>query len=409
MRRKWLRVALLIVLLGVGVASGSHAFLAGEQIADARRAARAFDARAWALALSLADLRAAQQAYVATGQDRAYWMADVAVRIEDVTAELSELSAGTTLPVAGDALDEATSLVAALARMDVRARDHAEAGEDVMASDLIFADGLELSRSAADQVERARMVEREARDNDVGVQEQSQSLAAGATLGASVLFALLLSPLSVGRSPVKDLPASPDDQSAEDGVPALPEGRLFLDLDADGGDGEATLEKDSGSRSDTPAPDLRLAADLCTELSRSANEAELPPLLARAAQLLNASCIIVWVRDGTGNALRPAVSHGYPPAALARLGAVPCDGDNVTAAAYRDERLQVVPGGAETPGAIVVPLASPEDRPGVMTLEVNDGWEASASVQSTATIIAAQLATLVAADPVSTSAGQAHA
>jgi len=181
-----------------------------------------------------------------------------------------------------------------------------------------------------------------------------------------------------------------------------------IDLDTDEPDGTAATQSGADRPSTTPAPDLRLAADLCTDLGRSANATELPPLLAQAAQLLNASCIIVWVRDGTGNALRPAISHGYPAAALARLGTIACDGDNVTAAAYRDSRMHVIPGDAETPGAIVVPLVSPEDRPGVMTLEVNDGWEASDTVQSTATIIAAQLATLVGADPVDSSAEQAH-
>ena len=408
MRRKLLRVALLVVFLGAGVASGSYAYLTGQRIVESRRAARAFDARAWTLSVSLADLRAAQQAYVATGQDRAYWMADVSERIEEVTAALSALSAAAIRPVTVDALEEATSLVAALARMDARARDHAEAGEEMIASDLIFADGLELSRAAADHMERARLAEREAHDDLVGAQERSQAWAVGGALGASVLFALLLSPLSAGRSSAEGVPATPNDQVAEEPVPALPEGRLFLDLDTDRSEGAAEAETDAGPAA-TPAPDLRLAADLCTDLGRSANAAELPPLLARAAELLNASCVIVWVRDGTGNALRPAVSHGYPAAALARLGTISCDGDNVTAAAYREARMHVIPGNAETPGAIVAPLASPEDRPGVMTLEVNDGWEASDVVQSTATIIAAQLATLIAADPASTSASQARA
>lgn len=407
MRRKLLRVALLVIFLGASVASGSHAFLTGQRIAESRRAARAFDAHAWSLALSLADLRAAQQAYVAIGQDRAYWMADVAERIEAVTAGLSDLSAESTRPAAGDALAEAMSLVAALERMDALARDHAEAGEDVMASDLVFADGLELSRSAADHVERARSAEREARDDELGVQEQSRLWAAGATLGAGVLFALLLSPLAAARS-AAGVPERPDDQAAEDPMSTLAEGRLFLDLDADGSDGTAATEPDLGQAA-TPAPDWRLTADLCTDLGRSANAAELPPLLARAAQLLNASCIIVWVRDGTGHALRPAIAHGYPPAALARLGTIPCDGDNAVAAAYRDGQMQVVPGKDEAPGAIVAPLASSEDRPGVLSLEVNDRWETSDTVQSTATIIAAQLATLCAADPASASAEKAHA
>jgi hypothetical protein len=407
MRRKWLRLALLVVFLGASVAAGSHAFLTGQSIAESRLAARAFDVSAWTLAISLADLRAAQRAYVATGQDHAYWMADVSERIEAVTAGLSSLSAASTLPVTGEALDEAMSLVGALARMDVRARDHAEAGEELMASDLIFADGLELSRSAADQVDRARLVEREARDDEVGVQEQSRVVAVGAAFGSSLLFALLLSPLSAARTPARTVPTSAGDLAAE--VPeALPEGRLFLDLDSDDGNRTDATEANLGP-SATPAPDLRLAADLCTDLVRSADATELPQLLSRAAQLLNASCIIVWVRDGTGNALRPAIAHGYPATALARLGTIPCDADNATAAAYREARMKTVPGGAETSGAIVAPLASSEHSPGVMSLEVNDGWEASADVQATATIIAAQLATFVAADPADAAAGQAQA
>lgn len=406
MRRKPLRTALLVVLLGAAAASGSWAFIAAPGIAEARRAARAFDARAWALALSLADLRAAQQAYVAAGQDAAYWVADAAERIADVTAGLADLTTAATRPATRDALAEAAARVAALARMDARARDHAAAGEAVMASDLIFADGLELSRSAAEHVERARSVEREARDDDVGVQERSRSLAVGGALGAGVLFALLLSPLPPARPRAKSAPASPEgDQPAEDPAPALPEGRLFLD--ADGGETAAAAEAEPGPP-DAPAPDLRLAADLCTDLGRSASADELPLLLARAAQLLNASGVIVWVRDGTGAALRPALSHGYPSAALARLGTIACDSDNVTAAAYREARMRVVPADGETPGVIAAPLASSQDNPGIMTLEMGDGWETSEVVQSTTTIIAAQLATLVAADPASAPAEPAH-
>ncbi len=405
MHRLWLRVALLILLSGASVTSGFYAFLTGQRIGESRREARAFDARAWALTVSMAELRAAQQAYVAVGQDRSYWVADVAERLEAGAADLSDLSAASTLPAAAAALDEAASLLAALARMDARARDHAEDGQELTASDLIFADGLELGRSAADQVDRARLVEREARDAAADGQEQSQIAAVGATLGTGVLFALLLSPLLPGRSTATHAPA----EAAEAPAPAMPEGRLFLDFEPDNQEGTTAPRTVVDPRPDTPEPDLRLAADLCTDLGRSATAADLPPLLARAAQLLNASCIIVWVRDETGNALRPAISHGYPAAALSRLGTIACDGDNVTAAAYRDAQMHVFPGDAEAPGAIAAPLVSPDDRPGVMTLEVNDGWEASDAVQSAATIVAAQLATLVAADPARSSSGRAPA
>ncbi len=62
--------------------------------------------------------------------------------------------------------------------------------------------------------------------------------------------------------------------------------------------------------------------------------------------------------------------------------------------------MQVVPvGGTATKGALVAPLLVPDDCVGVMAAEVRAGWESSTDVQATASILAAQLATLVAADP----------
>ena len=60
-------------------------------------------------------------------------------------------------------------------------------------------------------------------------------------------------------------------------------------------------------------------------------------------------------------------------------------------------------------GALAAPLTAPEGCGGVISLELNDGWETSATVQSTAAIIAAQLGTLVAADPLSRTNGVAGA
>ena len=52
----------------------------------------------------------------------------------------------------------------------------------------------------------------------------------------------------------------------------------------------------------------------------------------------------------------------------------------------------------KTPGAVVVPLVSATGCTGVVSIELKDGAEANHAVQSTATIIAAQLSTFVMAD-----------
>jgi len=148
-----------------------------------------------------------------------------------------------------------------------------------------------------------------------------------------------------------------------------------------------------------PTPDLRVAADLCTDLSKLTDTAELPELLARAAVLMNAGGLILWVRDASGHALRPAIGHGYNRRTLARLGSIPEDGKNATAAAYRSARMQVVERDDTTGGALAAPLMSSDSCVGVLSAELREGWESSEAVQATAAIMAAQLATLLSADP----------
>ena len=180
-----------------------------------------------------------------------------------------------------------------------------------------------------------------------------------------------------------EIPRSVDD-SSESSLDA-PAGRLSID-------GPAPTAQ-------TVAPDLQTVADLCTDLARLTDTDELPDVLRRAADLLHAAGIIIWIRDESGKALRPAAGQGYSPDALARIGTIRCDGNNATVEAYRTAQLQIVPSSRETLGAIVAPLLSPNGCIGVMSAEVGETHEASAAVQATTAILAAQLATLVAADP----------
>ena len=402
MSQQLVRVSLVIIMLAVVGASAYRVFLIEQQINTYRDGDRAFSALAWELGLSLGDLRAAQQAYVAAGQDRAYWVEKVSLHLTDITTDLVRLVALSTTPGSGDALAEAGSAVESLARIDELAREHTATGEDLMASDLIFADGLELWTRAAEHLGIARIGERDAHDRLRQGQRNSQVVVLGAALGTNLLVAILLVPAErrppavrsdaatesepvAEAEPVADteIPRSVDNLS-EPGLDA-PAGQLSIDEPA------PTVQ--------AVAPDLQTAADLCTDLARLADTNELLDVLRRAADLLHAAGIIIWVRDETGEALRPAVGHGYSLDALARIGTIRCDGNNATVEAYRTAQLQIVPGGKETLGAIAAPLLSPNGCIGVMSAEVREAHEASAAVQATTAILAAQLATLVAADP----------
>jgi len=144
------------------------------------------------------------------------------------------------------------------------------------------------------------------------------------------------------------------------------------------------------------APDLRAAADLCTDFARVADSRQLPVLLERAAGLLDATGIIVWLADPSQQELRPVLAHGFSPHSLQRLPAIPVDADNATAAAFRHAQVEVVRASGLSPGAVVVPLLAPEGCFGVVAAEVRHGREASESERALARLVAAQLATLLA-------------
>ena len=245
-----------------------------------------------------------------------------------------------------------------------------------------------MTRTAAAHVARARTTERTAREFITANHRNSQGVALAAAIGASVFVSLLLVPVA---PPARAATAEGGVDEVSD-APVAADGHLQLDL-------HPSVDAPSPAASDeTFLPDLGLAADLCRDLGKVSTEDELPVLLARTAQVLNASGIIVWVRNEQGTALRPALSHGYSANTLTRYGELDHASETTVAAAFRNSRTYVVDADGETPGAVVVPLVSASGCTGVVSIELNDGCEANHAVQSTAAIIAAQLSTFIVAD-----------
>jgi GAF domain-containing protein len=143
--------------------------------------------------------------------------------------------------------------------------------------------------------------------------------------------------------------------------------------------------------------DLPAAAALCTDLSRVTDRAALSVLLARAASILDASGLILWM--SAGEQLFAVLGHGYPPEHLARFGPIARSADNAAAAAWRTGRLRVIAGEGKTPGALVAPMFGPAGCSGILALEIRHGREQDSDVQAVAAMVAAQLATAVAAWP----------
>lgn len=422
MARRWVRIAITLTTL-VAVGFAGRELRRSELALDNQHSVeRVFTDLSWVLTLALGDLRAAQQAYVAAGQDRDYWTSRVDGHLETVRDGLENLRRLATNAASIEALKAAEATIADLERLDQRAREHTDLQQPLLASDLIFGDGLELTSEVAAHVELARSTERNNRSVAIRSVRANEVVVLGAAAGLGLLALLMLTPVTrprgqllFGRPEGREATVLP----AEDTTP--PSDRLVLsNADVDALDHGTEMEQPAVTQPDSghalepaettppePLPDLRAAAALCTDLSTLAAASELPALLSRAAELMNASGLIIWVRDPSGHALRPALGHGYPSGSLMRLGSISEDGKNATATAFRTAQMQVVDRHDSGSGALAIPLRAVGGCIGVLSAELCDGWESSEAVQANAAIIAAQLATLLPADPPADTAARA--
>jgi hypothetical protein len=113
------------------------------------------------------------------------------------------------------------------------------------------------------------------------------------------------------------------------------------------------------------------------------------------AAALDAAGIVVWVADGERRELMPIAAHGYPPGVLSRMRSLSVDSENATAAAFRTGLVQTVLGRERELGAVAAPLVAPSGCMGVMSAELRNGGEKEPARLAAASIVAAQLATIV--------------
>jgi hypothetical protein len=356
-------------------ASGYLAFHSEKQIDDRRAALRAFDASVRDAESSLADLRASQQAYVAAGQGVAFWMPKVAGLVDAAEQSVDGLRTSAVAPDARAALMEAAASINEFKNVDQRARDYVKSSQALMAADVVFTEGVETASTAAKQVDAAGTAERLEFDRFEAREQKSELYAAAGGASFAVLMLMLL--------------------AATGGEAAAPEAPETASLAHVVAPPENSRPAAAPTRESVPA--LRAAAALCTDFGRVQNVDDLTALLARAADTIEASGLVVWLGTNTGGDLRPVVAHGYAPEQLARMPAIPRSANNAAAAAYRTSSLQIVlarPGVQS--GALAAPLLSPGGCIGAFTAEIKGGAETSDAVQALAAILAAQLAGVLA-------------
>ncbi len=391
------RAARLTLSATAWIALGAAAFFlvtTEQKIADRRAALRTFDLHAREAAVALADARAGQQAYVAAGQSSSYWIPKVATIVQEVGGAIDTLRGAAISAAAAQALLDASSSIAEFGNVDKRVRDYLNADQSLMASDIVFSEGSVAAARAAVQVESARLAEHQAFDADEATLRRLEAYAIGAASGLSVLILAILGFARGSTRPAGAAVESELDTSATPIADELPLRESSMSLGRMAPKAEAA--KATPPAVQTPAPSavaLKAAADLCTEFGRIHDLAELKILLGRAARVMNANGLVVWLGNAAGADLQPVLAHGYSDQVLSLMRPVPRSADNAAAAAYRSGALQVV---ASKPnaqlGAIVAPLLATDGCIGALTAEVKDGGEKSEQVRALAAIFAAQLA-----------------
>lgn len=372
------------------------AFLYTQGLIDKyQQAVRAFESAALDATDALDDALAGQQAYVAVGQDADEWSKKVATYLGNATTRIEQLKASASNASSLTPLRDASSATDSLAALDRKIAANLASGETRGASDLIFGDSTDAISSAMSFVDAAVAAERQSTDDHVA------TLRARMTVGISLLGVVLAGLVGAlglsGRqarqtrtvaaepaTPANDVESARASEAArtlsEASTPEYPE---FADAGPDTASAEALMQ----------------VAGICTEFGRVQSGEQLQQLVERAASVMQARGLIVWLGTRNGGDLRPVLAHGYSDSTLSRLAPITRTADNATAAAYRTSEVQIVrarPGDAQ--GAIAAPLLAGDGCIGALTAEIAEyGAEDSDRVRALATILASQLAGVLAA------------
>ena len=371
-----------VVLALIAIAAAAFLLIrSDQQLSQQTAALRAFDQHAHDASAALVDARVSQQAYVAAGQDAAFRIVKTAAAIQSATDELTALRQ-TAAVAALTSLDKASATVVEFSAVDKRARDYLASGQQLMASDVIFTEGTDAAATSVRQIETARLAQHQATDVETAAVRNQQALTAGAAAGIVLVVVLLLVAVPRAKSAetasLSILPAP-----AAQPVTSPPAAVRVTPL-----------------TSHAQGSVLKAATDIVTDFGRIRDLDELTRLLGRAAEVMDASGLMVWMGSAAGGDLRPVLAHGYSAKMIARIPPVSRSADNAAAAAYRSGPLQIVrshPGGSS--GAVVAPILAADGCIGALSAEIRDGGETSDSVQALAVIFAAQLAGVMTTAP----------
>ena len=379
------RTIVVIVLIAAGAIGGFFVVGGSRQSAAIDAASGEVAARIERMIATAADIAAAQHAYVAPGQPAQPWLERGAMLLQqfgqDAVAVRPLLPPGS----AAAALDDVDKAFKSIVALDARARESLKDEQSLLAADLIFSEGRDSTGGLVAALGGFDAAARRAFAGQRAAIEQQRWAAVGAVAIVWLVGLMALVPLP--RSGIRDT------GSVNRGLLNLetpnPESRI----------------PNPGLMPSSPPPssvDLSAAADVCASLARTTDTGAVREALARAAAVLDARGIVVWI--GAGEELFPALSHGYDDRVVERLGPIPRNAANATADAWRTAQMRTVASNQMFDGALAAPISGVSGCVGVFTAEVRNAREGDPATCAVAAMFAAQLAGIMPAWPAASSA-----
>ena len=370
-----MRVTVVTLLLACGLTAAYFLWNIEQQSNQLAATEQDVTARLVRLHDAVTGIGVAQRSYVAPSQDNQPWFDRTSALIQQLYDDLEGVRPRLRSSESAAALEALAASTGALIAADSRTRQNLRLGQVLMAVDVIFSDG----RNILDAIS-ARLGElRDAEQQSYAAERAALSLERWGVLGVTTLFwtlglLALAAPAKTVSRDTREGSKQPRDTvpAAQEGVPGLTAGQQVR-------------------------IDLAAAADLCRDLSRVAATEALPALLGRAAAILDASGVVLWM--SAGDQLFAVIGHGYQSEALARLGPIAREADNAAATAWRTGRVTIVKTDGTANGAVVAPMFAPDACTGVLAVEVRHGGEQGPPTQAVGAIVASHLATVVPAWP----------
>ena len=374
MQHRGTRLAILGLTLLVGALAGFFVWTTEEGVRRLDEQRDAKEATIDRILTSISTIASTQQAYAENRRRDLASFTRVSVLVNQITTDAAGLRAAAGSGTGSERLEEFWTALSALMAAESRAREQFSGGDDGDASETILA-------SARDHVTQLNASLRAFRDSESASYRNARAAAswrsAAALVAVTALWAVVLVMLAL--------------------VPRREEPHPRVELVATVEEAPGPVESATATVTPVPAIDLAAAALLTSDLSRLSDQNELPRLLSRAATIIDARGVVIWM--GSGAELFAAAAHGYDESVLQRIKPIARSADNATAEAWRTSQLRTVPADAGGYGAIVAPMLNPAGCVGVLAAETRAGREQDDATQAVATIVASQLASVLAAWP----------